>query len=626
MVVQTPTALSNIENRNRLVPVGLAVVFAACLLVGCRPTWLPTRSLKNATSRSTAVGIADQLADTLAAHEPIEVIKRELADAQQLHADSDPRCTERFLIANRLAWATTTDVSLTDAEQRNAAAAMYHESLRGFIESAQRFGQLDPVNGIHLNTANGDVSIPIVYHGFAWTAEDFNQWLPVGKYHDDHLTCQHKRSGWGVPLVVLRSRAEQERFMIPQMPFAATVMLRELPVDGDQESSETAPDRVLEVFNPLVHSELPRDAGGETPLAGDLSAPIAWLSNNTPHLNYEGFMHPDRMQRNGQLIMLEPYQPGKIPLVLVHGLASDPRTWNGLINELRMTDWFNSRYQIWLFGYPTGRPFLSSAAELRRECGDAIASFTEQTGDPALKRSVVIGHSMGGLLTKLQVVNSGSNLWESFANRPITSLKTDQQMHDYLTDLFFFESSPFVQRAIFIGTPHGGSPIADEWIGQLASHLVKRSHDRSDEYNHFLAGNREAITPFYARQIPTSIHMLKPTDPTLQVMRRLPLAPHVRLHSVIGNGRMMLNGGPADGVVPVVSARHQGADSERIVATTHRRLQSHPDTVAEVLRILKLHLDEPTELSDAETPAGLSYEVCRQSDLGTPADIANPVR
>ena len=75
-------------------------------------------------------------------------------------------------------------------------------------------------------------------------------------------------------------------------------------------------------------------------------------------------------------------------------------------------------------------------------------------------------------------------------------------------------------------------------------------------------------------------------------MQQLEVPQHVRLHSVIGNGRRMLVGGPADGTVPVNSARHADTDSELIVETTHRRLQSHPESVQEVLRILELHLRE----------------------------------
>ena len=173
-----------------------------------------------------------------------------------------------------------------------------------------------------------------------------------------------------------------------------------------------------------------------------------------------------------------------------------------------------------------------------------------------------------------------------------------------LGGLFYFKPLPFVERAVFIGTPHGGSPIAKEWIGRFASHLVSRSHDFSEEYEAFLRQNRAYIHPFFARHIPTSVDMLEPQDPVLQAMRRLQVAPHIRLHSVIGNGQALLVGGPADGVVPVYSARHDNVDSEIVVPATHRHLQTHPETVQEVLRILMQHLEEsphagPSQVSNS---------------------------
>jgi hypothetical protein len=181
------------------------------------------------------------------------------------------------------------------------------------------------------------------------------------------------------------------------------------------------------------------------------------------------------------------------------------------------------------------------------------------------------------------------------ANRPLELLQTDQVTHQYLSDLFFFRPLPFVERVVFIGTPHGGSPVAIDWINRFTTHLVSRSHEFSNEYQTFLAQNRSAISPFFARHIPTSVDMLEPQDPCLQAMRRLRVATHVRMHSDIGSGHTVLVGGPADGVVPVESARHADVDSELLVPTTHRHLQSHPETVQEILRILMLHLQDSPE-------------------------------
>jgi pimeloyl-ACP methyl ester carboxylesterase len=537
-----------------------------------------------------------------------------LQQAQQTFAagasrldQSDPGATAMFLESAMFAWQAVCETAIVGGPKQEQAGAIYHASLRQAIAASQQFGQFDPDSGLNVPTASGPVRIPVRYHGFAWQPEDFNQWIPVGQYEDERLARKHQRTGWGVPLVIVRHREREERFSTKSLPFAATALLR--PTSAAVPGREVADmPHMLELFNPLAVKTIPRDDGQSTPLAADISAPIAWLNENTPHLNFDAFLHPDRQHHSGQLVMLEPYQPGKIPVIFVHGLLSDPLTWNGLINELRASDWFNQRYQVWVFGYSTGRPFLRSAADMRRECREVFAELARDNPDPALQRAVLVGHSMGGLVSKLLITHSDTTLWTSFAQQPLESLETDHTTHAYLSELFFFEPLPFVERAVFIGTPHGGSPIAEEWIGRFASHLVSRAHDFSQEYEAFLRQNREHIHPFFARHIPTSVDMLEPQDPVLQAMRRLPVARQVRLHSVIGNAHRMLVGGPADGVVPVESARHDNVDSELLVPATHQHLQTHPETVQEVLRILMLHVE------DAPDPRPAQVGDCREEN------------
>ena len=569
-----------------------ALVFCGLLsALGCRPAAVVSRS-----HAGVQPGIESKSTPRPGTASPaiLEQAEQAFANGETQLQTQDAKATASFFEATRLAWRVVCQTAVVGGPRHDRAGALYHDSLRGLIESAQHFDQLDPHSGLNLTTEEGPVQIPIQYHAFAWQPEDFNLWLPVGEYSDERMTRKHRRAGWGVPLVIVRQRATDERFMTRLLPFSATVLLRPATnaSSGEEQPLES---QVLQVFNPLAVKTLSRDDGSETPLAADISAPVAWLGENAPQLNFQAYLHPDRIRSSGQLIMLEPYQPGKIPVIFTHGLLSGPLTWSGLINELRASDWFNQRYQVWVFGYSTGRPFLHAAADMRRECQEAFTSLTRDAPDPALGRAVLIGHSMGGLLTKLQISHSDETLWKSFANRPLESLRTDHVAHQYLTNAFFFQPLPFVERAVFIGTPHGGSPIAEEWIGRFAARLVSRSNDLVDEYKTFMEKNRDVVDPFFVGHIPTSVEMLKPEDPVLQAMRRLRVEPRVRMHSVIGTGQTMLVGGPADGVVPVDSARHPGVDSELQVPATHRQLQSHPETVQEVLRILMLHLEESPE-------------------------------
>src|SRR5204863_7879130 len=61
-----------------------------------------------------------------------------------------------------------------------------------------------------------------------------------------------------------------------------------------------------------------------------------------------------------KLVFLDPYQPGKVPVVLIHGLFSSPEDWADAIGHLRAAPGFANRFQIWPFGYPTGQGSLQS--------------------------------------------------------------------------------------------------------------------------------------------------------------------------------------------------------------------------------------------------------------------------
>ena len=67
------------------------------------------------------------------------------------------------------------------------------------------------------------------------------------------------------------------------------------------------------------------------------------------------------------LYMVQPYEPGKIPVLMVHGLWSSPMTWMEMFNDLRSQPEIRDHYQFWFYLYPTGQPFWLSAAQLRRD-------------------------------------------------------------------------------------------------------------------------------------------------------------------------------------------------------------------------------------------------------------------
>ena len=111
--------------------------------------------------------------------------------------------------------------------------------------------------------------------------------------------------------------------------------------------------------------------------------------------------------------MMQPYRPGRIPVVFVHGTASSPARWAEMTNELMNDPVLGQRYQFWFFLYNTGNPVAYSAMGLREALQHVVADVNPNGTDPALRQMVVIGHSQGGLLTKMTVVNSGTRFWDA---------------------------------------------------------------------------------------------------------------------------------------------------------------------------------------------------------------------
>ena len=123
--------------------------------------------------------------------------------------------------------------------------------------------------------------------------------------------------------------------------------------------------------------------------------------------------------------MVEPFDPNRIPVVMVHGLWSSPTTWMEMFNDLRAFPEIRSRYQFWFFLYPTGQPFWTSAAQLRDTLAEVRQTLDPQLQNPNLDQMVLVGHSMGGLVSQLQTLESGDDFWRIVSDKPFEELQAD---------------------------------------------------------------------------------------------------------------------------------------------------------------------------------------------------------
>lgn len=513
--------------------------------------------------------------------------------ARQAEIGGQPSSVEFYFQAATQSWQALQpeDFSRAETGPYSPTWNLYHNSLAGLIRVSQLHRRFTPQQGIRLNSQSGYPLAPAMYSGFSWSPQDFQHLLVVGNYQSKSIRQIHRRAGLGVPLVVVRYQPDDSGYFYRRHEFGATVVLHPTvtpPAAEPEPGAANAPSMTLEFFDSVAVRNIPV-RGLTVPLAADLTAPLAYEANATERTYWEDFFNTNTNHAKPKLGFIEPYRPGRIPVVLIHGLLSDSQTWLDVANDLRAVPEIMDRYQIWAFHYPTGIPFLASAAALREELYRAVATLDPSAADPALRHMVLVGHSMGGLIAKLQVTYSGSTIWNSYVNRPWEQIVASPDVKAKLQRAFFFDPVPYVRRVAFIGVPHGGSSLASRAVGRIGAACVKLPVEEDKERRLLLQYNPGVFDPSFNRRFPNSIDLLEPNSPLLAAMRRLPVAPGVQLHSIIGTGYPVAGYGDGDGVVPVSSALHAGVQTQRMVHAKHESLHHQAESFEELLAILAIH-------------------------------------
>ncbi len=529
----------------------------------------------------------------------LSAAERLYARARSLEADGNPGSVDAYFQA-----AALTCVSGMPGDMRDRRTIDLHRSsLAKLVVTGQRFGRLNPSSGLTLESGHGSTCIPLEKKGFVWQASDFQSLVPVGTYRTNVLSHAYCSSGIGVPLVVLRSACCNERFMRKTSAFSATLIMRNTS-DGsakgcmsfheDDFSSGSFPTLQLLDSRRMRHVQV----GMQTKrIARDLSAPLVYRLSSSPRDYWQEFVRPDAGLSEGQLQMLEPYQPGKVPVVFIHGLLSDPYTWSQMINELMARRDFVEHFQVWVYNYPTGKAFISSATKLRSDLATLRQILDPERSDPALSETVLVGHSLGGILAKLQVTSTRNQLWKSVANRPLNELNVPEQFRDELRQYFYFEPSPDVKRVVYMGTPHRGSAYAKRCVGRLTSKLVQRPAGEQRRHEKMIEANPGVFSAEVRDRIPTSIDLLDPDSQLLQAINGLEVSSQVTQHSVIGDYGWRIGFGRSDLVVPVQSAREPAAVSELVIKAKHQNVNKELVVVRELLCILDRHTAHHAEFS-----------------------------
>ena len=325
------------------------------------------------------------------------------------------------------------------------------------------------------------------------------------------------------------------------------------------------------------------------PLAADYTTPLAvLLTRERPEkLGLARLLDPDKYAETARLSRLRPYDDQRIPLLFVHGLLDTPATWIPMINALRADPVIRKKYQIWAYSYPSGYPYPYSAALLRKELDRVREVF------PNHKPIVYIGHSMGGMIGRLMLTDSGEIIWNAYFHQSPEKVGMPNREKKLMKDMLIFKSRPDISRAVFICAPHRGARLANSWVGRLGRRLVRVPQTMialGDAISNLVTLSRGGLA---YETLPTSIDTLTETNTFVKMVDRLPLSPRIPFHSIIGDrGRADAILNPligTDSFVSYKSSHLEGARSELIIPSNHSGHQN-PDGIAEVIRILHLHL------------------------------------
>ena len=401
----------------------------------------------------------------------------------------------------------------------------------------------------------------------------FDELKPASKVPRTLVKRWQSRPGIGAPMSpkwLPPSNPALAKFVSPRGYLLPVTALLTFP------SSKTSAHAATLIFLDPTTVQTVEAEGGNRPLAADFSAPLVDRTRNVKEvlLALQGLIHPGA--RDAQLTITEPYDPNRIPVVFVHGLMSHPRMWRNVFNDLLADPAISSKFQFWVYYYPTGWPIAYSAMRFR----DDLAKIDSAVGHH--KKIVLIGHSMGGLLCRMQAISPGDAIvhgtlpkekWAKFEHLPADNIvrKTMQ-----------FQANPEVDRIIFICTPHRGSNVADwspaTWLTKLVRLPTTITSAAID-----IVPNLASSPNQY-----TSISRLSPSNPLYKTLEALPIqAPH---HTIVGDRGRRDTPNSSDGVVAYWSSHLDSAKSELIVPSDHGAFDNLA-AIAEVDRILKLELN-----------------------------------
>ena len=418
--------------------------------------------------------------------------------------------------------------------------------------------------------------------------------IPAANLRFNGLRNVYRRDGFGSDFVAVAPEEKADTEVTWREPDYVS-MTGALVFDGGTLDEVLATRQVRLLVRSPYRDDTITVGGRVVPLGANFTAAYGvWLARSGfASQSIRSLLGREGGIRTPRVLLMQPYDPDRLTVVMLHGLASSPEAWINVANEVMGDEELRRHYQVWEVYYPTNLPVAVNLANIRKALDATLKHYDPSGQARASQNIVLIGHSMGGVIARLLVSSSGDRLWSLIPLRANLSAAKRARFRERLSRYLQFTPMPQVNRAVFLASPHRGTPYAQHrlarWIGNLIrlpvsvlkemasiTELIKSDGDEG--------GNAPLL------RIPNSIDNLSDADPFIAAAANLPISPRVHYHTIVG---VYKEKGPLqdsnDGVVPYRSAHLDGADSELAIPSWHS-VQETPAAILELRRILRLQI------------------------------------
>ena len=473
---------------------------------------------------------------------------------------------------------------------------MYNQSLEQVMRVIASDGQLRSGATYALRLGNQQVHVEIRFPK-SGPEHNFTQMKFVSDFRIQKLLRHHRTYGLGVPMIGIQGEQGTvpaiQQYYPPGMTKPLTAFMRVIDRENLQTGTLTK-HCILEFHNTVDKSKLVINQTS-VPLQTDTSIPLAFLLDQ-PSLRRSrdaattSLLNPT--EAGSGLFMMEPYDPNKIPVIMVHGFWSSPMIWMNMVNDLRSFPEIRQNYQFWFYQYPTSQPFWISATKFRTTLHNLYRNLDPQRRQSKLHQTVLIGHSMGGLISLMQTLDSQNRMWNLVSDKSFGQLKAPQQIRRSLANTVFFEPIDSVNKVITIATPYQGSVMANDyttWIGDTLFALPEPTDVMARQLimdNPGLFHNTRLLTT------KTSLESLEPGGGIFRFLETARRNPNTSYHNIYGDSQSstIINklAVASDGVVQTSSAQTNLTDTQIAVDANHISIVDVTPTILEVRRILQI--------------------------------------